>query len=246
MTFHAVQHPGQGKIRQTGAAGNRIVTSGAIYAELLLDLEMRDMGELHIDILSGHRDRGDHAAGLREAGILDFLGRMATTASGRIERRGQGGLHARLGVTSGALGMPGERGKDALLVELVAERAVRSEPRSRINARLFIDVLVVRKLKQDSARRFVARKRQQVRGAGRRESAVTLRAYDLLDILLKVVGMARHALIVPRPLQYHRTFFDGRVAEAAFQPAQLFGVKGMNEELFGAAGGLVARRGGRR
>jgi hypothetical protein len=73
---------------------------------------------------------------------------------------------------------------------------------------------------------------------------VTLRAYYLLEILLKVVSVAGHALIVPRPLQYHGAFLDGRVAETAFQPSQLFGVKGVNEELLGAASGFAAWRGG--
>jgi len=143
VTFHAIQHPRQRKIRETGAPRNRIVTGSAFDAELLLDLEMRDVGELHVDVLSGYSDRSDHAAGFRESGILDFLGRMATAASGRIERRGQGGLYARLGVTSGALGVPGERAKNTLLVELVTESTVRAKPRGWIDARLRIDVLVV-------------------------------------------------------------------------------------------------------
>ena len=156
VTLHAVEHPGQGKIRETGAPGNRIVTGGAIDAELLLYLEMRDVRELHIDVFSGHRDLSDHAALLGEAGILDFLGRMATAASDRIERRGQGRLHARLGVTLGALGMPWELRKGALLVELVTEGAIGAEAGCRVNAGLLIHVHRVRELKQDGARRFVA------------------------------------------------------------------------------------------
>ena len=132
------------------------MTGSAIDAELLLDLEMRDVGKLHVDVLSRYSDRGDHAAGLREAGILDFLRRMTTAASGRIERRGQGGRYARLGVTSGALGMPGERAKNALLVELMTESTVRAEPRGGIDARLRIDVLAVGELKQDGSGGLVA------------------------------------------------------------------------------------------
>ena len=75
---------------------------------------------------------------------------------------GQGRFHAWLGMTGGALRVPRERGEDALLVELVAERAVGAEAGGRINARLLIDVHVVRELKQDGARRFVARERLQI------------------------------------------------------------------------------------
>ena len=59
VTFDAVEHAGQGKIRETGAPGNRIVAGSAIDAELLLHLEVRDVGKLHIDVLSGDGDRGD-------------------------------------------------------------------------------------------------------------------------------------------------------------------------------------------
>src|SRR5260370_42406882 len=95
---------------------------------------MRDVGELHIDVLAGNGDRSDHAPRLGEARILDFVGRMTTSAPGRIERRIQGRLHARLGVTRSALGMPRELGKDALLVKLVAERAIGAESGGGVNA----------------------------------------------------------------------------------------------------------------
>ena len=143
MTFHTIQHPRKRKIRQAGTPWNRIVTGGAIDAELLLDLEMRDVRELHVNVLSGHRNRGDQATGLREAGILDLFRRMTTAASGRIERCVQSRFYARLGVAGGALGMTRELRKDALLVEFVAERAVRAEPRLRIDAGLLIDVQIV-------------------------------------------------------------------------------------------------------
>src|SRR5437879_2390943 len=102
VTFHTIQHPGKRKIRETGAPWNRIMTGGAIDAELLLDLEMRDVRELHVNVLSGHRNRGDQATGLREAGILDLFRRMTTAASGRIERCVQSRFYARLGVAGGA------------------------------------------------------------------------------------------------------------------------------------------------
>ena len=62
----------------------------------------------------------------------------------------------------GALSVTRELGKDALLVELVAERAVRTESRGRINAGLLVDMQMVRELKQDGPRRFVPRKLHEV------------------------------------------------------------------------------------
>src|SRR5260370_11964095 len=73
VTFHAIQHPRQGKVRETVAPGDRIVTGSAIDAELLLDLEMRDVRELHVDIFPGHPHWAEHATVPREAWLPHSL-----------------------------------------------------------------------------------------------------------------------------------------------------------------------------
>src|SRR5260370_16895182 len=73
---------------------------------------------------------------------------------------------------------------------------------------------------------------------------MALCADDLLDLLLEVVGVADLALIVSGTLQLDRAFLGGCVAEATFQPTELFSVKSVNEELVGATSADRFRRGG--
>jgi hypothetical protein len=80
VTLHTIQHSGQREIRQTGASRDRVVTRGAIDLKLLLLLEVRDMGELNVDILPRHRYLGDHAAVFGKTRILNFFRRVATAA----------------------------------------------------------------------------------------------------------------------------------------------------------------------
>jgi hypothetical protein len=62
---------------------------------------------------------------------------------------------------------------------------------------------------------------------------MTLRTDKLLQIFIKVVTVARHALIVSGALEGNRPFFDGHVAHVALEfTAQLVFVEGVDHEFF--------------
>lgn len=199
VAFHTVQHAGKSKIRQTGASGNSVVAGSAVDMELIPLFKMRDVGEPDVHILSRYGDGSNHTAGFSETGILDFLRRVTAAAAVGIERSIQLRLHSRFGMASGALDVSGKLGENSLLIELVTERAIGAEAGDWVDASLLIDVHGVGELKQDGARGFITRKREQIGRAVGREILVALRAHHLVDIV-EVVGMAGHALVMPGAL----------------------------------------------
>ena len=157
---------------------------------------------------------------------------MAAPAALGSQIRRELGLHARFGVARGALLVAGEGGELSLGVELMAEGAVGAEPRFGIDAGFGIDVHGVGKLKQNRPRPFVAGKRHQIVGSGGRKRRMALFTDLLLQILIKVVGMAYDALVVSRPFEGDRTVFHRDVAKAALKAAsELFFVKSVNVEI---------------
>ena len=96
-----------------------------------------------------------------------------------------------------------ERRIGAFVLEMMAERAVRTESGARIHSRMRIHMPRVREIEDDRLLALITRERQQIFGASRRKHRVALHADLLLNVLIKIVLMARRTLIVAGTLQYH-------------------------------------------
>ena len=127
---------GQSQIRKAGAVRDVGVARRAVEIELLLHREMRNVSELDVDIFARYRSLSDHAALFGEAGILNFLRSVAAHAALCVECGSELRFHAGLGVASGALCVPREFREHALLIELMAERAIGTEAGGQILAAL--------------------------------------------------------------------------------------------------------------
>lgn len=196
-----------------------------------LYFEVCGVRELDLGILSGRDLFCLEPAAFGEAGIFDFLGRMAAAAAGGGHGRVELRREPLFGMANGALLMGGEGTKRSPGLELMASGAVRPKSCPGVDTSLWIHMLCVREIEEHGARRLISRKRKQVRGAGWK-SSVALRADYLFDVLVEVGVMATHTLIVAWPLQHDGAFFHWHMAESAVELAAEFVlVKGMQQEL---------------
>src|SRR6266478_2996238 len=111
-----------------------------------------------------------------------------------------------------------ESGIRTVRLEMMAEGAIRPESGARVNPRMRIHMLRVRKLVHDRPLVFVARVGQQIRGAGRRKHRMALLADLLLHVLGKVILMAWRTLIVPGALINHAAGLFRHVASVTIKP----------------------------
>ena len=150
VALHAVDHLGQGQIRDTGAPGDRVMTGRAIQVELVFDPEVSSVREIDIHILPrcGLVPTGETPR-FGEAWILDFFGRMATPATFGRKCSRKLWLDAGLGVACRALVVVGEHRELTFGVEFMTKRAVRAETGFSVDSRLGIHMLVVGKLEQN-------------------------------------------------------------------------------------------------
>jgi hypothetical protein len=211
---YAVHHFRQSQVRQAGASGNAVVTSSAVQIEFLLLRKMRDVSKFDVHIFAGNRGLRDQAPALGETEILDFLRRMTARAALRIQCGRQLRRHAGLRMAGGALSVARKLSEYALRIEFMTERAIRAEARARILPALFIDVVGVRKPEQNSPRSSVPGKRQQVglvaRGRAMACGAEGRPRFGI--VIVEIVRVTRSALIVTRPLQFHRAIFHRGMA----------------------------------
>ena len=162
VALHAIDHLRQRNVLNAGAAGDGVVAGGAVQVELILHLEVRRVVERNIDVLALDFVGAGKLARFREAGILDFFGRMTTAATVCIKLGIERGRHAGFGMAGSALRMAWKSRKDALRIELVAERAIGAEAGFRVDTGLGVDVFRMSELKQDGAAAFIAREGQQI------------------------------------------------------------------------------------
>src|SRR5712692_11273862 len=87
-----------------------------------------------------------------------------------------------------------ESGIGTVPLEVMAERTIRPESRARVDPRLRIRMLRMRKLEDDRPLVFVTRVGQQILAAGRRKHRMALLADRLLHVLGKVILVAWRTL----------------------------------------------------
>jgi len=202
MTGNAIHHFRQRQRLQAGALRYRVVAGGAVQVILFAVLEVGDVRELQIDELTGDNMRSNHSPLLGKSGVLDLL---RSVAAATIRRSGIGAehrLHRLFGVAGATLRVAGESREGALWIEFMAESAVRAESGPGINAPKRINMLIMRKFEQNRPGFLVTREWKHVILSGWRKRRVALRADLLIQILVKCIGMATHALLVPRALQF--------------------------------------------
>ena len=133
---------------------------------------------------------------LAEARILSLSRAMTLPAIGAGRRGGQMRLDVRLGMTSGAFNVTREPGENSLSFELVTKGAVGAKPGSRIQPRLFVQVLCMREAEQKRLRLAELRIRPQVLGTRGLQGGMAHLAQFKARFPLKVLLMAGEALSV--------------------------------------------------
>jgi len=140
VTIDAIHHLGESQVRQAGAVGNGVVTGGAVQVVLFFVPEVSDVAELQIYVHARNHVWRNQPPVFGKAGVLDLLGGVTSPAIGGGGIGAQVRRHSGLRVARRTLRVAGERGKDALGVELVAEGTVRAKPRLGIDAALRVHV----------------------------------------------------------------------------------------------------------
>lgn len=160
MAIHAVRHFWQIEAGKTGARGNSVVAGRAIEMIGVAALEMLGVRKLNLGVLPRNYKGGQFAVNRRGAGIFDFLRPMAPAAV-----RGRGLLaeqrfHPGFGMAAGANFVVPEGGIRAIVLEMMAERAIRAESRARIYSRMRVHVPGVREIEYDRPLVLIAREWQ--------------------------------------------------------------------------------------
>jgi len=153
----------------------------------------------------------------RRAWIFNFLRLVAATAIRGRRFVAQKRFHSRPGMAAGAGHVISERGKCAVTLELVAEGAIGPESSAGVNARMRVHMLCMRKFENDRPLVLIARVRQQIVAASGRKDRMALHADFFVYILVKVVRVARCALIMPRPLKGDRACLRRNMTTVAIE-----------------------------
>jgi len=111
-----------------------------------------------------------------------------------------------------------ESGIRTIRLKMMAEGAIRPESRTRVDARMRVNMLRVRKLEHDWPLVFVTRVGQQLLAAGRRKHGMALLADVLLQVLGKVIAVAWRTSIVPGALKNHGARLFRHVACVTIKP----------------------------
>ena len=152
------------------------------------------------------------------AGILDFLRPMTPLAVRFGRLIAKQGFHSSFGMATSTNHVIPETGVRTTRLEMMAEGAIRAESRARVDPRVRVYMLSVGKIEHDRLLVGIAWKGQQVLAAGRRKHRVALHAELLLNVLFKVVLVARRALVVSGALKHHGARLHWHMTSVTIEP----------------------------
>ncbi len=230
MASNAVEHVRQGEIGQAGALLDCGMVLDAVEVVLIAHPEMGDMRKAQVVVDACYDVPGNGLQLCECRRILDLFRNMAAATIPAVRPAGQMGLDARVGVASGALLVHRKLRENAILVKLMAKRAIGPEPGLRVDTTLRIDMLRVGEAEENWTRSPIQREWQKSVRAQRREIGMALPAEDRRRFRPIVLLVAQYALIVPWTSELNRALLRGNMTHDAFNP-KLLGMEVVHEEL---------------
>ena len=149
---HAVQDLRVAEIGQALTPGDLVVAGDAGDIPRLTGSQMGQVGEFQVHWHPRGLVRPRQPTFLAEARVFPFSRSMTLLTIGARRRGGQMRLDVRLGMASGAFSVTRKPGENTLSFKLVTKGAVGAKPRSRIQPRLFVQVLGMREAEQERLR----------------------------------------------------------------------------------------------